>query len=366
MTLQQTPLCAAHQELGARLVPFAGWLMPVQYEGILAEHRAVRTAMGLFDVCHMGEFEVAGPGAADFLDRAVTQAVGSLALGQCRYGLLCNADGGIIDDLLVYRTGEQTYLLVVNAGNIAADLAWLESLPHPGAELVDISPQTALLALQGPGSRVLMGQLLADPLEHQAVGALKFYRFARASLAGVDMLISRTGYTGEFGYELCFPAVEAPMVWDWLLTAGAADGLVPVGLGARDTLRLEAGLCLHGHDITSERNPLEAGLERFVDFSKEFIGRAALAPLQASGTAEKLVGLRVAGRGIIREHCPVTLGGEPVGEVTSGTFSPTLEVSIGLAYVAAHLAVPGTALEVLVRDKLVACTVVELPFYRRS
>jgi len=366
MSLQQTPLCAVHQELGARMVPFAGWLMPVQYEGILAEHRAVRSAMGLFDVSHMGEFEVTGPGAQAYLERAVTQAVGSLAIGQCRYGLLCNESGGIVDDLLVYRTGAQAYLLVVNAGNIAADFAWLDALPHPHAELVDLSPQTALLALQGPGSKGLMAHLLADPLEQQTVSALKYYRFATVGLAGVDVLISRTGYTGEFGYELCFPAAEAPMIWDWLLTAGHNDGLVPVGLGARDTLRLEAGLCLHGHDIGPDRNPIEAGLARFVDFSKDFVGRAALEQVTSDGPAEKLCGLKVDGRGIIREHCAVRLDGETVGEVTSGTFSPTLEGSIGLAYVQAELAEPGTALDVMVRDKPVACRVVDLPFYRRS
>lgn len=366
MSLQQTPLCDAHRALGARMVPFAGWLMPVQYEGILAEHRAVRTAMGLFDVSHMGEFEVTGPGAAAFLEGAVTQAIGTLAHGQCRYGMMCHEAGGVIDDLLVYRTGDEAYLLVVNAGNIAEDFAWLSSLPHPEAELVDRSPQTGLLALQGPASRELMLRLLDDPAEREAVAELKFYRFTTATLAGVELLLSRTGYTGEFGYELCCPAADTPLLWHLLLAEGADDGLVPVGLGARDTLRLEAGLCLHGHDLSPARNPVEAGLERFVDFGKAFVGREALLAVQAAGPAERLVGLRVDGRGIIREHCPVQRGGETVGEVTSGTFSPTLQVSIGLAYVRADLAVPGQSLDVLVRERPVACTVVELPFYRRS
>ena len=366
MSLLETPLRAAHEALGARMVPFAGWLMPVQYEGIIAEHKAVRSAMGLFDVSHMGEFEVSGPGAEAYLEHAVTQPVGSLQIGQCRYGMLCHGEGGIIDDLLVYRTGDESFLLVVNAGNLTADYTWLDELPHPGVELRDRSPETALLALQGPATRTFMHGLLTDPKDQQTIGGLKFYRFARAQLAGVEMMISRTGYTGEFGYELCFPADDAAMVWDWLLTTGQPDGLLPVGLGARDTLRLEAGLCLHGHDISPERNPIEAGLSKFVDLSKDFVGRAALAAAAASGTPEKLVGLRVADRGIIREACSISLDGETVGQVTSGTFAPSLGCSIGLGYVKAHLAEPGTKLEVIVRSKPIACDVVELPFYRRA
>ncbi|NUP99239.1 MAG: glycine cleavage system aminomethyltransferase GcvT [Armatimonadetes bacterium] len=366
MSLQRTPLYDAHLALGARLVPFGGWEMPVQYQGIVAEHLACRAAAGLFDVSHMGEFEVAGPSAATFLEQALTNRVSDLAPSRCRYSLMCNDAGGIIDDLLVYRLDDERWLLVVNAGNIATDLAWLRGLAvHQRAAITDRSPETALLALQGPASRRLLQRLL-PAADGERLGSLRYYQFGEFALLGVSVLISRTGYTGDLGYELAMPADSARRVWDYLLAEGSADGLVPVGLGARDTLRLEAGFCLHGHDISPQRNPIESGLERFVKLDKEFVGRDALAEAASLGTPERLIGLVVTGRGIVREGAELRHAGQAVGVVTSGGFSPSLQQSIGLGYVRCNMAAPGTALEVVVRDRPVACTVTTPPFYRRS
>lgn len=366
MTLKRTPLYQAHVDLGARLVPFGGWEMPVQYEGIVAEHLACRSAMGLFDVSHMGEFEVTGPGAVAFLEHALTNSVADLASGRCRYSLMCNEAGGIVDDLLVYRLAEDRWLLVVNAGNIDGDLAWLRGLAvHWRATVVDQSPETALLALQGPASRGLLQRLLPGD-DAERLTALRYYHFGEFRLFDQPVTISRTGYTGDLGFELAMPAERAHEVWDGLLSAGSSEGLVPVGLGARDTLRLEAGFCLHGHDISPERNPIEAGLERFVAFDKDFVGREALARAVSEGTPQRLTGLVVTGRGIVREGAELRHDGRAVGVVTSGGFSPSLQQSIGLGYLQHELAAPGTELEVLVRDRPVACTVTSPPFYRRS
>lgn len=362
--LLRTPLYANHAALGAKLVPFAGWEMPVQYQGILAEHRACRGAAGLFDVSHMGEFTLTGAGSLEFLQRALTNDFGSLAIGRCRYSLMCNEAGGIVDDLIVYRTGESEYLLVVNAGNIAQDFAWLDGLGHPAVTLVDRSRDYGLLALQGPAAAAILAPLLSGA-DAATVAALKYYAFADVTLCGQPVTVSRTGYTGSPGYEILIAADQTALVWDTLLAAGAPAGLVPVGLGARDTLRLEAGFCLHGHDISPTRNPLEAGLERFVKLDKpEFVGRAALAAVAASGPAQRLVGVTLQDRAVAREGAAVSSGGQAVGVVTSGTFAPSLEQPIALAYVRSDLAAVGTELTVEVRGKALACRVTALPFYR--
>lgn len=364
MSLRRTPLFERHVALGARLVPFAGWEMPVQYDGIVAEHKATRQAAGLFDVSHMGEFRVTGPGATAFCDRALTCNVATLPPGRCRYGLMCAPDGGILDDLIVSRLTDQELLLVVNAGNIESDFAWLSSLPHDGADLTDESAATALLAVQGPRSADVLAAVLSAE-DAARLRALKFYHFASFAIDGQAVSISRTGYTGDLGYEVAAPAEAAAPLWDRLLEAGAPHGLVPVGLGARDTLRLEAGYPLHGHDISPARNPIEADLARFVDLAKgDFVGRGPIAAAAEAGTAQKLAGLVVTGRGIIRDGCPVLHCGNRVGEVTSGSFSPMLERSIGLAYLDHAVAREGTALEVDVRGKPVACAVAARPFYR--
>lgn len=363
MSLKRTPLYDRHVALGARMVPFGGWEMPVQYAGIVAEHKACRAGLGLFDVSHMGEFRISGPGAVAFLESALTNSVADLALGRCRYSLLCHHDGGILDDLIFCREADDSFLLVVNAGNIEADREWLTSLPAADCVLTDLSDRTALLAIQGPRSGELLGDLLGADADRLA--SLKYYRFAEFNLFGLPVVISRTGYTGDLGYELMLPAEHAVTVWDGLRQAGQGCGLEPIGLGARDTLRLEAGFCLHGHDISPERNPLEAGLGRFVKFDKgDFVGRDALLRVQADGPAEQLIGLVVTGRGVIRQDYPIRQAGESVGVVTSGSFAPSLERFIGLGYVRSDLAADGTRLEVDVRGKEVGCVVVPRPFYQ--
>ncbi|MBI5834459.1 MAG: glycine cleavage system aminomethyltransferase GcvT [Armatimonadetes bacterium] len=362
--LKQTPLHDRHVALGARMVGFGGWSMPVQYAGIVAEHRGARAAAGLFDVSHMGEFIVEGPGALGLLQHALTNDYASLAVGRARYSLMCAEDGGIIDDLIVSREGEDRYLIVVNAGNIDGDFAWLSSLAGDDVTLTNVSDEWALLAVQGPRSADILAGLLSDG-DATAVRALRYYAIHRCPLLGVPVVISRTGYTGDLGFEVFVPADSAVTVWDGLLAGGAAQGLVPVGLGARDTLRLEAGFCLHGHDISPARNPIEANLGRFVKFDKPaFVGRDALAAVSDAGCAERLVGLSVTERGVVRDGCAVVHDGQPVGLVTSGTYSPLLERSIALAYVRADLTEVGTALAVDVRGRALPCMVSALPFYK--
>jgi len=362
--MSRTPLYDRHVALGAKMVDFAGWEMPIQYRGILAEHRRCRAVAGLFDVSHMGEFALEGPGGLAFLQRALTNDYGTLAVGRCRYSLLCNEAGGILDDLIVYRRADERWLLIVNAANIAADFAWLDALGHPDAELRDVSAAHGLIALQGPRSLDLLA-LLLSATEAERLRALHYYAFGAFKLPGAPVLISRTGYTGDRGVELLAPTAATPALWDLLLSAGAEAGLVPVGLGARDTLRLEAGFCLHGHDISPARDPLSAGLERFVALGKgDFVGREALARIAAAGPRERLVGLLPEGRAPVRDGAALTVGGEPVGVVTSGSFSPSLDRPIALAYVRADLAAPGTMVEAEVRGKAITCAVASLPFYR--
>jgi aminomethyltransferase len=361
---RRTPLYDRHVALGARIVPFGGWAMPLQYDGIVAEHKRCRAAAGLFDVSHMGQLRLTGSGALQFLQRALTNTYADLAVGRGRYSLLCNESGGIIDDLIVYRLADEDWLLIVNAANVANDFAWLEGLGHAAADLVDQSDDFGLLAVQGPRSTEILVDLLPEAAER--LGALRYYACGRFEWAGAPLLVSRTGYTGDLGYELLVEAGRAAELWDRLLAVGGPRGLGPVGLGARDTLRLEAGFCLHGHDISLDHNPIEAGLERFVRFDKgPFIGRQALAEVAAAGPSQKLVGLLALDRGVLRAGCPVLARGESVGQVTSGTFAPSLEGSVALAYVRSELAAPHNELAVEVRGRAVACRVSALPFWRR-
>jgi aminomethyltransferase len=362
--VRHTPLEGRHRALGARMIEFAGWLMPVQYSGILEEHRAVRGRAGLFDLSHMGELFVEGPQAAAGLDFALVGDVGSLAVGRARYTMICVADGGVLDDLIVYRLAEERFMIVANASNTAVVSAALaERLAGFRCALDDRSLTTALVAIQGP----LAVQILA-PLTDVALAGLRYYAIAEGHVAGVAALVARTGYTGEDGFEVFVGVAEAGRVWDALLQAGAPAGLVPVGLGARDTLRLEAGMPLYGNELGPGGNPFEAGLGRVVKLAKEgdFVGRAALAKAAAQGPRRKLVGLVMRGRGIARHGYPVFAGQRRTGVVTSGTLSPTLGQAIAMAYLAPSEAEPGTIVEVEIRDGRVAAQVVALPFYHRA
>ena len=363
--LRRTPLHAAHVDLGARMVPFAGYEMPVQYASILEEHRTVRSAVGLFDLSHMGEVEVRGEEAVAFLRYALVSDPGALSVGQAQYSMLCQADGGIIDDLIVYRLDEGRYWIVCNASNRAAVVSQLtELLAHGdfGAELEDRSDRVALIAPQGPRSPDMLSELTDLDLT-----GIANYHAAQGTVAGVDCLVARTGYTGEDGFELFCDARRARDLWAAVLAAGERHGLKPAGLGARDTLRLEAGMPLYGNELDRDTNPFEANLGRVVKLEKgEFVGRAALQAVQLSGPARKLVGLRMLESAIPRTGYEVRLDGEVVGRVTSGTMSPTLGVPIAMATVTAERAAVGNRFEVIVRERPHPAEQVKLPFYRRS
>jgi aminomethyltransferase len=354
--LRRTPLYDEHRALGARLVDFAGWEMPVQYEGIKAEHQAVRNHAGLFDVSHMGEAFFRGPDAEEAVQRLVTRDVSRLETGQAGYSAVCYEDGGTVDDVLVYRRPDD-FLVVVNAANREKDLDhFRENTGDLDVEISDETEDWALLALQGPEAASLLQNLTGTDLSD-----LKYFRFTEGEVAGAKTIISRTGYTGEDGFELYLSSGDAPRVWRGLQEAGAT----PAGLGARDTLRLEAGMCLYGNELDPETTPLEAGIGFAVHLDKEqeFIGQDALRKEKEEGLRKKLVGFEVAGRGIARHDYPVKVDNETVGRVTSGTLSPTLNKAIGLALVS-----PGVEdrFEVVIRERPVEAHTVPLPFYRRQ
>ena len=359
-----TPLVERHRELGAKLIEFSGWLMPVQYTGILEEHRAVRERAGLFDLSHMGELFVDGPEAGDALAYALVTNPPALALGRAHYSMIVAPDGGIIDDLIVYRLGEESYLVVANAGNspIVSD-ALAERLDGRRAVLDDRALATALVAVQGPRSVEIVA-----PLTDVDLAALKYYAIAEGKVAGIQALVARTGYTGEDGFEVFVENDRAVELWDALLTAGAPHGMVPVGLGARDTLRLEAGMPLYGNELDRTTNPFDAGLGRVVKLDKtgDFVGRAALERVARDGPSKHLVGLTVKGRGIARHGYPLFGGERRTGIVTSGTQSPTLGAPIAMGYVGTGDGEPGTILDVEIREQRVPVQVVPLPFYRRA
>ncbi len=354
--LRRTPLYEEHKALGARLVDFAGWEMPVQYQGIKAEHLAVREGAGLFDVSHMGEVVFRGPDAEAAVQRLVTRDVGRLAEGQAGYAAVCYEDGGTVDDVLVYKR-EGDFLIVVNAANRERDLAhFRENTGDLDVEISDESDDWALLALQGRKAAQLLQNLTDADLS-----GLKYYRFVEGEVSGARTIISRTGYTGEDGFELYLSPDDSPRLWRELVEAGAT----PTGLGARDTLRLEAGMCLYGNELDAETTPLEAGIGFAVHLDKEqeFIGQSALRLQREEGLRKKLVGFELGGRGIARHDHPVQAEGETVGRVTSGTLSPTLNKAIGLALVS-----PGVEdeFEVVIRGRPVEAHTVALPFYKRE
>jgi aminomethyltransferase len=348
----------AHLKAGARMVPFGGWEMPVQYTGIVEEHRAVRGRVGLFDVSHMGEFEIAGAGALAAVQRLTTNDAASLSVGQLQYSLLCYPDGGIVDDATVYRLGDEHFMITVNASNIDKDWAWATGqAPSPGWR--NVSGDTGLVAVQGPRAEALVSRL-AD----RDVTAIGYFRFARGALAGVPALISRSGYTGEDGFELYVPWGETERLWRALLEHGAADGVAPIGLGARDTLRLEMRYALYGNDIDQTTNPLEAGLGWVVKPAKDaFVGRDAIERVRAEGPRRRLVGLEMADRAIARHGFSVARDGRAIGTVTSGSYGPSVDRSIALAYVETDHAAIGTAVDVEIRGQARPARVVKTPFY---
>ncbi len=366
-TLRRTPLYERHRAAGGKIVAFAGWEMPVQYSGVIEEHRAVRGAAGLFDVSHMGEIRVAGPGAEAFLQRLTPNDVTRLSPGQAHYSAFLTEAGTYIDDLLVYRLGAEEFLVVVNAANAAKDFAWVEghAAGAPDVSAEDVSERYALLALQGPRAVEIL-RPLAEMAGAESLEAVKFYRFARGAVDGAPAILSRTGYTGEDGFELYLAPEDAPRIWDRLLAAGAGAGLVPAGLGARDTLRLEAGMALYGHEIDDTTTPWEADLGWTVKLEAgDFVGKEAIVRQKATGIERRLVGFEVEGRGIARDGHRVLDGEREVGHVTSGTWSPTFEKALGMAYVPIALAEPGGGIGIDVRGRRLAARVAKLPFYRR-
>jgi aminomethyltransferase len=357
-SLKRTPLFSAHVKAGARMVPFGGWEMPVQYSGIVEEHRTVRAAVGCFDVSHMGEFEVEGPGALAALQRLTTNDVAALETGQVQYSVLCYPHGGIVDDLTVYRLAPERYMITVNAGNIDKD--WAHVLEHgAGARWSNVSEATGLVAVQGPKAEALVGRL-ADT----DVTRIGYYRFVTGKVAGVVTLISRTGYTGEDGFELYVGAGDTERLWNALLETGRADGVAPIGLGARDTLRLEMRYALYGNDIDETTNPLEAGLGWVVKPAKgDFVGRAAIERVRAAGVSRRLVGLEMTERAVARHGYPVVKDGQATGVVTSGSYGPSVDRYIAMAYVGSAHAAVGTELGVEIRGQVKSARVVKTPFH---
>lgn len=360
--LKRTPFYDLHTALGAKMVEFAGFEMPVQYSSIIEEHLAVRHAVGVFDVTHMGEFFIHGSDALLFLQKVTINDVARLKPGRIQYSAMCYTDGGIIDDILIYQM-ENQYMLVMNAANLQKDYDWLQSQRLGDVRIENVSDATALLAIQGPQSLATLQKLTKEDMSK-----VDYYSFISGILAGVSMIISRTGYTGELGFELYFNAnvEQAKKVWSAIFDAGKEFGIVPAGLGARDTLRLEMGFCLYGNDIDKTTNPLEAGLEWITKLNKnDFHGKNAIKKAQEEGLKRKLVGFILPDRILARHGYQITHNGSVVGQVTSGIFSPSLQKGIGMGYVSTALAQAGTVVSILMRGKETPATIVTLPFLQK-
>lgn len=358
----KTPLYETHLKYEGKIVPFGGYLLPVQYKtGVITEHMAVRTGCGLFDVSHMGEIMCVGPDAVKNLNHLLTNDYTTMYDGQARYSPMCNDEGGVVDDLIVYKVRDDHYFIVVNAANKDKDFAWMKAHEFGDAVFTDISATVGQIALQGPQAVDILKKLVDE-----ADIPKKYYSaYFHKTVGGMDCIISKTGYTGEDGFEFYMAAEDAPKFWELLLETGKEEGLIPCGLGARDTLRLEAAMPLYGHEMTDEITPLEAGLGMFVKMDKEeFIGKATL---EAKGAPErKRVGLKVTGRGIIREHADVFVGDQKIGLTTSGTHCPYLKAAVAMALLDAKYTEIGLAVEVDVRGRRVAAEVIALPFYRKA
>ncbi|MCZ0754647.1 glycine cleavage system aminomethyltransferase GcvT [Anoxybacillus sp. J5B_2022] len=362
--LQRTPLFPLYAEYGAKTIDFGGWELPVQFSSIKEEHEAVRTRAGLFDVSHMGEFEVKGKDSLAFLQKMMTNDVAKLTDGRAQYTLMCYEDGGTVDDLLVYKKADDHYLLVVNAANIEKDFAWLQEHVVGDVELANISNDIAQLALQGP-----LAEKVLQPLTATDLSAIKFFAFSDdVDVAGVQALVSRTGYTGEDGFELYCRAEDAQTLWRTILEAGKEEGVLPCGLGARDTLRFEACLPLYGQELSKDITPIEAGLGFAVKTNKDvdFFGKEVLKKQKEEGTTRKLVGIEMIDKGIPRHGYAVYVNNEQIGFVTTGTQSPTLKKNIGLALISTAFSSLGTEVEVDVRGKRLKAKVVATPFYKRT
>jgi len=364
--LKRTALFELHRRLGARMTAFGGFEMPVSYAGIIDEHLAVRSRTGIFDLGHMGEFELTGPAALRVLERAMTNSAARLEPGRAQYTLMCTSDGGTIDDLIVYRLDDARFMLCVNASNIAADREWLLGLGADGAGFRDLSEETGLVAVQGPRAQTILQGLSRAPLAE-----MRRFAVIEAEVGGARCVVARTGYTGEDGFELFTAAVAAETLFNAILEAGAPAGIMPCGLGARDTLRMEAGLALYGHELDRTTSPLEAGLEMFVKLGRDFIGATALAAQQREGLKRRLVGIRTEdGRSIARQGYKLFSGEREVGVMTSGTFAPSFNQPLGIAYLATAVGAPGSAapgsIDVEIRHRRVPAAVTGLPFYRRG
>ncbi|WP_335976199.1 glycine cleavage system aminomethyltransferase GcvT [Gaetbulibacter jejuensis] len=359
--MKDTALTATHQALGAKMVPFAGYNMPVQYEGVNIEHETVRNGVGVFDVSHMGEFLIEGPHALELIQKTCSNDASKLTVGKAQYSCMPNDDGGIVDDLIIYRIKEDTYLLVVNASNIEKDWNWLQSKNDVGAELRDLSEDYSLLAIQGPKAVEAMQSLSSHDLSD-----IKFYNFVVGDFAGIEhVIISATGYTGSGGFEIYCKNSEVKQVWDKVFEAGADYGIKPIGLAARDTLRLEMGYCLYGNDIDDTTSPIEAGLGWITKFTKTFTNSEALEDQKRRGAERKLVAFELDERGIPRQgYDIVDSQGITIGNVTSGTMSPSLNKGIGLGYVPTVFADAGSKINIQIRKNAVPATVVKLPFYK--
>jgi aminomethyltransferase len=359
--MKNTALTDVHIKAGAKMVPFAGYNMPVQYAGINAEHETVRKSVGVFDVSHMGEFILKGDKALDLIQRVTSNDASKLYDGKVQYSCLPNKDGGIVDDLLVYRINDKTYMLVVNASNIEKDWNWISQFNTEGVDMKDISDRTSLLAVQGPKAAEALQSLTDIDL-----ASMEYYTFNKGKFAGIDnVVVSATGYTGAGGFELYFDNENAEAIWEAVFKAGEPFGIKPIGLGARDTLRLEMGFCLYGNDIDDTTSPLEAGLGWVTKFSKEFTNSEALQAQKAAGVTKKLVGFEMIDRGIPRhDYEIVDAGGSNIGKVTSGTQSPSLQKAIGMGYVNTEFAKEGTEIFVKIRDNSIKAKIVKPPFYK--
>lgn len=360
--MKETPLNATHRAAGAKMIEFGGWEMPVYYAGINDEHRAVRSKAGLFDTSHMGEIEVSGPKAAQFLQGLMPNDIDRVKPGGSIYNALLNEKGGVIDDLFVYRRQDDNFILCVNASNIAKDLAWITDHVGDGVEITDLSESTAMIALQGPASASIVSKL-AD----EGVVKITYLHFTDAPVGGIDCMVSRTGYTGEDGFEFFCPAGKAVTLWEKIMEAGQNEGLAPVGLGARDTLRMEMGYPLWGSDLDEEHTPLESGISWICRWDKgEFIGREALVAQRDEGPVETAVGLEMVERGVPRHEYPVYDGDEEVGVVTSGTMSPSLKVGIALARINRKVWETGNKLDIVIHGKPRKSKITKLPFMEQT
>jgi aminomethyltransferase len=372
--MKHTPLYNEHIKLGARMVDFGGWEMPIQYSGVIDEHRTVRASAGIFDVSHMGQFEFKGPDALSFVQYLTTNDAARLADGQAAYSLLCSERGTLVDDIIVYKFNNEHITFVVNAGNVDKDWAWVTSHKKGSVEMTNRSSDFALIALQGPKAAEILARVVESP--STGIASIKTFHMAHATVAGVkDCILARTGYTGEDGFEIFITPSGAPRVWQALLTTGAPFGLKPIGLGARDTLRLEMRYSLYGHEITQDTNALEAGLGWAVKFTKDcdFIGRSALEKIKAEGLKRKCVGFKMIDAGIPREHYKIFRSHDStiapsheIGFVCSGTMSPSLNAAIGTGYVPLELSRPGSKIFIDIRGQLRQAEIVQTPFYKKS